>query len=377
MVSTRRKILFITRSYPPSTTGGAIMRKFMVDSLKEDHDVIVISIGKPNYNIKGEIRIINILNERLGFILQRLGLISDYLILWKLKSFKYLNYNSIKIDYIISTSGGELGTIQLGNLLGNSFKVPHLIHLRDPIIYSLVNNLRINSKFHVSREYWEKKEYLKADNIVTTSRVNLESIKLKFPEVQNKLHFSPIGYVNTIKIFNKEKYNEQTINIVYGGNSGALQKPEKFLKFFKRFSNVKIYFFGDFNLKVKSENVVVLDKLPKKEFERFLNERIHVGLVSLTSEYLGACIPAKLFEYIGLEIPIIGILPDGDAKEIIINNNFGIVVDDSTELELNNFLCNKHLLEISNNISLHKDKFSMSQNIGIIKKIINEGKNKL
>jgi len=125
--------------------------------------------------------------------------------------------------------------------------------------------------------------------------------------------------------------NDKTIRFVYGGNSGALQNPSGFIRFFERMKGVELHLFGDFtSVSTDAKNIFTHGKLERLEFIDFLKKRCDVGIVSLTSDYLGACVPAKLFELIGLHIPILGLLPDGDASEIINDNGFGYAVDISS-----------------------------------------------
>ena len=63
--------------------------------------------------------------------------------------------------------------------------------------------------------------------------------------------------------------------------------------------------------------------MPHNEFLKFMIENIDIGFVSLANDYLGACVPSKIYEYINLGLPIIGALPNGDGLDIINKNNYG------------------------------------------------------
>ena len=45
--------------------------------------------------------------------------------------------------------------------------------------------------------------------------------------------------------------------------------------------------------------------------------------MSLTNNYLAACFPSKIFEYINLGLPILGALPNSDAMDFINQNGIG------------------------------------------------------
>ena len=61
-----------------------------------------------------------------------------------------------------------------------------------------------------------------------------------------------------------------------------------------------------------------------EDFLKFLAVNVDMALLPLVKDYFGACVPSKLYEYINLGLPVLGALPEGDAKDIITKNKFGI-----------------------------------------------------
>ncbi len=115
------------------------------------------------------------------------------------------------------------------------------------------------------------------------------------------------------------------------------------------------------------KNVIFIDYLDHNEFIKFMVENIDVGFVSLTNDYLGACVPSKIYEYINLGLPMIGVLPDGDGKDIINDNKYGIAnhYKDINALvqTLRQFLDEEFLNNIKHNILHDKNEWSMENKI--------------
>jgi hypothetical protein len=156
---------------------------------------------------------------------------------------------------------------------------------------------------------------------------------------------------------------------------GEEQQPELLYRIFSAFDkpeNLEIYFIGNSeNYKplkgIQHKQVKFINYLPHVEFLEFMMENIDVGFVSLSNDYLGACVPSKIFEYINLEIPMIGALPDGDGKDII--NDFGDGVackyhDIAGLVEATKkFLDPLYFQYIKSNLSRDKDSWAMKSKI--------------
>ena len=331
----KTKIYYLTRSYSPyQKGGGSLMRTGAVKYIQElGWNVTVIM---PNYNSKvcnidgNIIQIPFNYNLRIASYLERVGFYEDYLDKWVKEAFKYLKDKIKQEDIILTTSGGELGMIKLGSLLQKEIGCKFIINFRDPLDYSLVNGLKLDNKFHVSREKQELKYLKNSDLIITSSKTNQKSLIDKYPQFKDKIVNNYFGFIKQIDLTSVEK--RDCLSIAYVGNMGNLQTPEILYEAYKRLENrenIKIYFIGDSKnytpLKdISDKNIVFIDYLPHKEFLKFMNDNIDIGFVSLTSDYLGACVPSKIYEYINLGLPMIGALPNGDGKEIINKNGYGI-----------------------------------------------------
>jgi len=372
------KFWYLTRSYYPYQKGGGpLLRKGQVDFFKElDYDIAVVvpNYGSTDFIIDDNtILIPQIYNLRVSQYLERVGFYEDYLDKWIDVAFEYLKEKINRDDIIFATSGGELGMIKLASLLKKKINCKFVVNFHDPIAYSLVNSLKLDKKFHVSREKQEKKYLKNSDLIITSSKTNQQSLQNKYPNFKDKIINNYFGYIDKIDLNSYTKENFTKLRIAYVGNMGNLQEPEILYEIYKKLnsSNIKIYFIGNINTNRKlleirelnDKNIKFIDFLPHNHFLEFMSKNIDVGFVSLTSDYLGACVPSKIYEYINLELPILGALPDGDGKDIINTFGYGKAhrYDDIEELAraMGSFLNPNYLKTIRANIIKDKDSWFM------------------
>lgn len=383
----KTKIYYLTRSYYPYQKGGGpLMRTGAVKYLKElGWDVTVVM---PNYENK-EFKIENNIwqipfkgkhIQKLTSLFERVGIYEDYLDKWVDNASEYLKNKITKNDIVFATSGGELGTFKLGSFLKNKINCKFVVNFRDPLDYSLVHGLKLNNKFHITRERQEKKYLNNSDMIITSSKSYQQSLTNKYPQFKNRLKCNYFGYIEKLDTLDVREKKSEKLNIAYVGSMSDTQKPEVLYKAYERLenkSNVEIYFIGDSKnyeplSGIDDTRVKFIDFMPHDEFLKFMIENIDIGFVSLANDYLGACVPSKIYEYINLGIPMIGALPNGDGMEIINKNAYGLACRyDNIEnimKAIMEFSDKEYLKEIKNNIILDKDKWSMETKIKEIDK---------
>ncbi|MFK2664792.1 glycosyltransferase [Bacteroides fragilis] len=243
-----------------------------------------------------------------------------------------------------------------------------MVNYHDPLIYSRVNGIKIDAKFHVSRELSEMKYLSIADLIITSCETNKKSLTEKYPQLKRKIVNNYFGYIEEFNLKNKVYTNK--LRFAYGGRFGKLQSPEIFAKAFANYSNtdIELFFVGNYKdyqpIKQYVDKFVFIEQLPYEEYLDFLLHNVDVGLLSLSSTYLGACIPSKLYEYINLGLPMLGALPDGDAKNIINNKKYGIACSYNSIEEIRKaidcFMDSKYLFSFRNAVLQDRNKWRMS-----------------
>ena len=94
----------------------------------------------------------------------------------------------------------------------------------------------------------------------------------------------------------------------------------------------------------------------------------------MVSDYFGACVPSKIYEYINLELPMIGVLPLGDGKDIINNRNYGVACDYDDIEGLYNaikmFNNKEYIANIRKNILNDKEQWYMKNRILEVDKLL-------
>jgi len=376
------KLYYLTRSYYPYQKGGGpLMRAGAVKYLQElGWDMTVVM---PNYISKGIMTDGNVIQipfkgkfiQKLALVLEGIGIYEDYLDKWVENTFEYLKNKIKKEDIIFATSGGELGTIKLGSLLKKEIGCKFVINFRDPLDYSVVNGLKLDNKFHISREKQEHKYLKNSDLIITSSKLYKKALQNKYPFLKDKIKNNYFGYIEKVNLDLFQKKSSDKLRVAYAGNMGKLQKPEILYQIFKELNNrdnIEIYFIGNITnnsvlQSIKEDNIYFIDFLPHNEFLKFMIENIDIGFVSLINDYLGACVPSKIYEYINLGLPILGALPNGDGKDIINQNSYGVACkyDDIVGLKraIEKFRNIEFLNKYKSNLIRDREKWLMEEKI--------------
>jgi glycosyltransferase involved in cell wall biosynthesis len=323
---------YLTRSYPcHEVTGGSLMREAQVVFFEKHFSNVVVVM--PNYQTKKIVRIGNVIQipftrmQRLSSILERIGLFDDYLESWVKSAYAYLVNRVTKADILFSTCGGESSSIKLGFLLKQVHKCKHFVNFHDPIDYSYVNGKMVDTSLHVNRDNLEKKYLSNVDFIITSSKLHQKSLVKKYPFLSDIITNVYFGYIDRSNSIPRQK--DSVFRIAFSGSMTKLQKPELLLNAFeslnKDIDGIELLFIGNNKdgLVSKNKNVKFLKGMERNMFTAFMNEHVDLGFVSLANEYLGVCVPSKIYEYINIGIPMIGALPAGDAAEII-DQKYGI-----------------------------------------------------
>ncbi len=367
------------------------MRQGAVSCLRElGWDVVVVM---PNYHTNEYIHTAEYIQipwhfpKRVALLFEMAGIFEDYLDSWVRKAYNYLCDKVHKEDILFATSGGELGTVKLAVFLKESVAAACIVNLRDPIDYTLVNGRRINKRFHVSREASEKTYLQKADLIITSSKYFESALKKKYPRIEEKIINNYFGYVHQVNLNSYKIQKRDKLHIAYVGNMEVAQRPEILIEAYQKVSNrnqIELFFIGDYQnytplSALHTEGVHFMDYLPHSQFLQFMVEQIDVGFVSLADDYYAACFPSKIYEYINLGLPILGALPDGDAKDIIEQNCYGAVVRyDEVDLLANKIeqMTNRELyMKYRKSVLQDRENWSMKHQIKEIDAILKNIKN--
>ncbi|MFA0308128.1 hypothetical protein AB4543_19750 [Vibrio splendidus] len=383
------KVYYITRSYTHNnSSGGALMREGAVKQfIEHGYEIEILSYASEPFskNIhSGKATLTCFDNGRLPdkpkLIFQRLGIFEDYLINWSKQVVSYLCGKVNENDILFCTSGGDLASLMVGYRVKETCICKLVINFRDPISYSTFNGYKLDSKFHVSRDKLLIK-YTGNCNLIVTScnsyKEYLEGVVGGSVKIVNN-YFGYISKSSQYLDFSKASINKEEIKFIYGGTLGSYQGPNYVNSLFSPLRHVSLDIYGhNINSASDFNNVNFYSSVGRGDYLIAATSKYQGGVVSLINDYFGACIPSKIYEYINLGLPIFGILPDGEAKNIINENGYGVVVSpnqlDDLRMVLDSLYINSDdLMNFNRNILRDRNSWSMEHNFGLLLGELNE-----
>ena len=367
-----KKILIITDDFiHNSEKSGAILIKDLADAINVTDNFSSIVIA-PNINSskieKLELNGVETILFPSGKI-KNANFISrtynEYMLSFKIKKC-YKHIKSEDIFGIIYYSP----SIFFGNavkFLKKKFNCFSYLILRDLFPQWTVDLgiIKKNSFPHLFFKYFERINYLHADKIGVMSESNLEifSKRSDFKKFEVLPSWQKPIKIKKNKELLKEYGLEELIHkfvFFYGGNIGMAQGIETLLTLSKSLfhkKNIHFVFIGQGNavnlLKDKSlTNISFLDSI-KPDLYYELVSNFDVGLVSLHPNHTAHNYPGKIWGYMSLNKPIIGIVNKGnDVKELINDNNAGLVCTHNEGIDK----LTTHSIKLSNDLALRNNQ---------------------
>ncbi len=368
-------LYFITRSFPNvgnSSGGGALARQAQVDVLKNcgfNVKVVVPNPGGPTIEKDGILFIGFKRNKKIFSGLERIGLVGDAYYPWVKATQKYLKPKVNSNDYLLCVTGGSADTFMVGSAIKKSNGCKLILSYHDPINYTTFNGLLVDQKWFAKKDYLEKKIIANADAIFTSSNSFKNALINKYPSMANKIHNFYFGYNNKQTI--GEKAYNFPLNLAYAGSFNIHQSPEIMHKVAEGLKHIKKRYLGYYEnyapIKEYINDEEFIGALDHKSFLEFAKDKIDIGFVSLTSAYLAACFPSKIFEYINLGLPILGALPESDAMDFINHNKIGKAFHYSDIAGMRSYLQNITIVDLvqqRENILKLKDSLYYTETLG-------------
>ncbi len=337
------RIYYLTNSFLPKKSGGVYARLLQVEALlKIGYEVIVVTaeVGQSTVSINEfNVQVIRIPSHatKLDIVMQHLGVIPDANYQWAVSACQILQSQINSKDLLFAVTGGDLSTYILGNLIKEKTSSKLILSYHDPVTYTDVNGLVINSVPHINRTSFEQNIIRNADLIITSSLTFRSSIIKKYNLDRNKVKQVYFGFRNSYEYI---KNKNTKIHIIYAGNFSKIQSPELIIDVIKQrpelINNIKLTFIGNTERinknKYENLNIDYVKYMDQSKCLKYIAENADLALVTLKGDYFANCFPSKIFDYISCNIPIIGIIPVGDASEFIKLNKIGIV-DDAFHLQ--------------------------------------------
>ena len=391
------KVYFITRSYPPFEKGGGSLMRYAFVQTLIDHglSVKVIRIGPTvnDFGLRGKsiLQVLNIIYVRALLLFERLGVIRDYLLPYSISWYLELRKKVGRNDIIISTTGGELGTVILGDMLRNKTGAIHVIHLRDPINYGVNLGVKKNNKFHVGRAHVQIMLMKNADLLVFTAERHAEKIARLELGVEQLVQYS--GYISNKyrygfdKLILEDKDNNQIVDVYekiqaikskypnaiicfYGGSaSSVVQGVNNLLTIIGLFppEKIQVFVFSDLteNNKLDFENINYESVVAAQIYVKLFSKYADIGLVSLIGPYVAHCLPAKIFDIVEHGKYILGYAMKDSEISIAVNKyGKGSVVYQDLDMDGQKYIVSSMIENFDKNRELNiqntSNKWSMS-----------------
>jgi hypothetical protein len=222
----------------------------------------------------------------------------------------------------------------------NKFKCFSYLILRDlfPQWTVDIGLIKKNSIIHLIFKYFEHINYLNADKIGVMSEANrnIFASRPDFEKFEVLYNWqNPVTFFKNEDVFNKRNlmFLKEKFVFFYGGNIGLAQGIDTLLNLADSLldlTNIHFVFIGEGDAVNRItdkalSNVTHINSLSQVEyFELAVN--FHVGLFSLHKNHSAHNYPGKIWGYMSLHKPIIGVVNDGnDLKEMINLNKAGLV----------------------------------------------------
>lgn len=244
---------------------------------------------------------------------------------------------------IIWCTGDPWSGLWLGDKIAKNLNVPLVADFRDPWTLTSVN-LRNRSDFSRNMDQkMEKKIIQNADRVIFTSKAAQEAYKSYYSLTDSKTDTIYNSFDSTVQNQKEEsgwdgKLDKSKLNILFFGQFRRLSpaKPmADILRVLKKkstnaFEHIQINSFGEM---IPEEKKYIMDAGLESSFtehEKVLPElsktvlnKADLLLVS-THEKREHIIPAKLWEYLSIEKPILSITPNSEIGEILKRSGAGV-----------------------------------------------------
>lgn len=256
--------------------------------------------------------------------------------------FFYSRYNHIrdiaresKPDVIFST-GDPWSAHWVAQKLKKDLSLPWVADFRDPWTLSNVS-LKERTAFSSSMDrFWEKKVMKTADWLTFTSRNTCSLYQGEYPFISDKSSTIYNAYDYALYEAAREKYEllnmeDQNLNIIFWGKFRKLSPVDgviEILKAVKRTNpdivkNIKIHSFGEISERDMElargegfeEQFIAHEPMPPESALSVLNQA-DIQLVSTAMERKDI-IPAKLWDYLAADPPILSIAPNPEIRKIL------------------------------------------------------------
>ena len=368
-------ILLIAYYYPPINSGGSVRPEKMAKYLsKFDHNITVLtqSYKRTDFTQKNIIRIYDISHnkDRKGInkikwlflrsfteILNLLGVYYSIYSLWKRNVIKYDKkiIEQVNPDIIITTYP-PVETLEIGLLFSKKYKIPLISDFRDGLLFEPIEKERIK-KYKCIRQKYEKIEResaVQSDAIITIAAPITDYFKnmYKAKSMTILTGFDPDDFKNLpLNI----KLDHSKFNIVFTGNFSLAEKFNRVDYFFESIrmlikkdpeliKRIKIHLIGNYTKKelnslkdLINKDIIVCHGFVERKIALAFQKEADILLI-ITLPDRKSSTSTKIFEYIYLKKPILGLTHKTVLADIIGDTKTGWIVHPQKPKEISNLI---------------------------------------
>lgn len=331
--------------------GGYFAKDYGMLKEIEDQDISIVRVGsklEPTqiFKKKDAIEMPHEFVRKFSSRLSQFFLLPDNKIGWKKKAIEAGSklLENDKFDAIFSTAPPYTDFL-IGEELKKKFNLPYVIDYRDSWMDNPYNFYPTPlHKSIVSR--MERRVLHSSDHIITINRKIKELLLIRYKFLKyTDITIIPQGFdPEDFDIPENETLPKvKKFQITYSGTFIDKRTPKYFLravaKLLKENPEIRHNFEACFVGNFRKENEKIVDKLNLRDVVNIVGYVEHKECIKylVTSDVLWMMIgegkgedmmsTGKLFEYIGAKKPILGCVPEGVAKNTILESKSGFVVD--------------------------------------------------
>jgi len=259
------------------------------------------------------------------------------------KSVKVVQQNNIKLIY---SSGGPWTSHIAAYLISKRTGIPFVLDYRDPWYGNPFHANKSRTFKHISLMV-EKKIVGRAAQVICNTN-NLKEFYVNEFGNEEKFVFIPNGWEST---YENIKYRTATRDCIVISHAGGLygnRSPNNFIKAVvnliskKKIGKIQVQLIGaednvnkyieeEFGSEWLKEIFMVI---PRVQHGVCLDYLMKSDVLLLFQQGTRLQVPRKLYEYIAMQLPILAICDEGETRDIIVNNGFGVTAcDEIVEIE--------------------------------------------
>lgn len=385
-----RKMLIVTYVFPP-TAGAGVQRpvKFVkylpsfgwtpivltaknpsapvkdfkiIKEIPSGTKVIRSKTFEPSYNFKQ--RILKTKSAKRGMksyfskYLSRMLIPDAQILWWPTLTLKLITTIKIYKPNCIFVTAPPYSSMIPSVIIGKLFGIPVIADFRDEWVFdrSVMDNKNKGGIEKICDKLMERVVIKACSGITATTQSYIEDIFSRYPQYKKPNCAITNGFDPEDFKGIKKQFGDTKIKIVYAGTVYKANSLKPFVESLsiaiqnrpqlKKYLNVRVIGRVVETEKIHlvdpglSQIIYLIDYVPH---EKIIQEIINADILLLTySDLPGSerVIPGKTFEYMATRNHILAIVPDGEAKNILINNYQNVTIFKPTERhEIAEFLC--------------------------------------